>query len=258
MGNWAAGSLVFFVYLALVADLRRGVGVRARHVVWAGSALGAAIAVASVRLPPQGIANTWILPPALLLIGYWTSGLLFVRPAPRAERLLLWLDDRLGVARLASAMPQALAELFELAYAGVYPMIPIALAVTMRTGVAAQRFWAVVLISDYVCFAALPWIQTRPPRSLIDDPPWRSSWRGVNRRIVEASSVGVNTFPSGHAAEALVMVLLAKDAPAPVFLAMVVAGLGVSIGAVLGRYHYAADVCAGWAVALVVFGNFRP
>ena len=32
-----------------------------------------------------------------------------------------------------------------------------------------------------------------------------------------------------------------------------VAGLLVSAGAVLGRYHYAADVFAGWAVAVVVW-----
>jgi membrane-associated phospholipid phosphatase len=29
--------------------------------------------------------------------------------------------------------------------------------------------------------------------------------------------------------------------------------LAISAGAVLGRYHYAADVLAGWLVALVVW-----
>jgi hypothetical protein len=34
---------------------------------------------------------------------------------------------------------------------------------------------------------------------------------------------------------------------------MFAAALAVSAGAVLGRYHYAADAIAGWAVALAVY-----
>jgi hypothetical protein len=37
---------------------------------------------------------------------------------------------------------------------------------------------------------------------------------------------------------------------------MFAAGLAVSAGAVLGRYHYAADAIAGWAVALIVYWSF--
>jgi hypothetical protein len=39
-----------------------------------------------------------------------------------------------------------------------------------------------------------------------------------------------------------------------VVIAVAVAGVLVSAGAVLGRYHYAADALAGWLVALVVWG----
>jgi hypothetical protein len=47
--------------------------------------------------------------------------------------------------------------------------------------------------------------------------------------------------------------LLVSAAPAPIVALMFVNALAISAGAVLGRYHYAADVFAGWAVALAVY-----
>jgi membrane-associated phospholipid phosphatase len=63
----------------------------------------------------------------------------------------------------------------------------------------------------------------------------------------------VNTFPSGHAAEALAAALLCLDAPAPVAAWMFFNAAAISAGAVFGRYHYAADALAGWLVALLVY-----
>jgi membrane-associated phospholipid phosphatase len=63
----------------------------------------------------------------------------------------------------------------------------------------------------------------------------------------------VNTFPSGHAAEAVAAALLVADAPWPLSLWMSINAVLVSAGAVFGRYHYAADALAGWAVAIGVW-----
>jgi hypothetical protein len=38
---------------------------------------------------------------------------------------------------------------------------------------------------------------------------------------------------------------------------MFAAAAAISAGAVLGRYHYAADAVAGWLVALLVWGITR-
>ena len=253
MLRWQLASLGFFAYVALLAELRPGIGRRARVRLWAGAALGAAIAIAASRLPSDGIANAWILPPALLLLGYWTSGLLFVAPMPAAERVLVAIDEALRVHAIAARTPRVIAELLELAYTGVYPLIPFALWLATHTGVPAERFWTVILVVDYVCFGMLPWIQTRPPRALGLDSPWRSRWHRVNLRMVESSSIQVNTFPSGHAAEALAAALLALGATGPLAAVMFLVALAISAGAVLGRYHYAADALAGWAVALAVW-----
>ncbi len=253
MTSWTLASVVFFGYLAAVAEWRRAVSPRARWLTWSGAAIGAALAVAASKLPPGGLANVLVLPSAVLLLAYWTSGLLFVRPMPRAERFLAAVDETLRVARIAQATPRWLAELLEVAYSGVYPLVPLGLVLTRRAGVPADRFWTVVLVSDFICFGMLPWIQTRPPRSLIGAAAWRSRWRAVNRRLVDTASVQVNTFPSGHAAVALAIALLTTGSAPLVVGAMFAGALAISAGAVLGRYHYAADALSAWAIALTVF-----
>jgi hypothetical protein len=253
MDYWQAASAVFFCYVAVVAVLPRGLSPRRRWKALAGAAGGALVLAGSLALPGDGLANVWLLPPAALLIGYWTSGLLFVAPMPRAERVLIRIDEILAVDAIAARTPQPIAEVLELAYVGVYPLIPIALYLALREGVTADRFWTVILLTDYVCFGMLPWIQTRPPRAVGFGTPWRSAWRSVNLRVVDASSVQVNTFPSGHAAEAVAAALLVAGSPAPVVIVMYLVAAAISAGAVFGRYHYAADAIAGWAVAVAVY-----
>jgi PAP2 superfamily protein len=253
VSHWQLGSLVFFGYLLVVAACLRGLRRAARWRVAAGAAAGATLIVLSTGLPSDGIANIWILPPAALLIGYWTSGLLFVAPMPRAENLLARIDRALRIDAIAARCPRPVAEFLEVAYSGVYPLIPIALYFSIREGLSADRFWTVILLTDYVCFGMLPWIQTRPPRAVGFDSVWRSRWRAVNLRLLAASSVQVNTFPSGHAAEALAAALLVSGSPPLIAGWMFFNAAAISAGAAFGRYHYAADAIAGWAVALLVY-----
>ena len=69
--------------------------------------------------------------------------------------------------------------------------------------------------------------------------------RRLNERVLARTSIQHNTFPSGHAAEAVACALLVAAAPWPLVVAVAVAAVLVSAGAVLGRYHYAADAFAG-------------
>ena len=250
---WQSVSFAFFGYLLVVAALPRGLGRRATLRVIAGAVSGAAVVAISLRLPANSLLNVWILPAAALLAGYWTSGFLFVAPMPRAERLLARIDRDLGIQATAARMPRPLVEVLEFAYSGVYPLIPIALWLALRQGVTVDHFWTTILLTDYICFGMLPWVQTRPPRAVGFDAPWRSSWRVVNLQMLNASSVQVNTFPSGHAAEALACALLVSGGPALVVVGVFAAAVAISAGTVFGRYHYAADALAGWAVALLVW-----
>jgi len=257
VNTWHIATAVFLAYLVCVAGLLRGLAAIRRLKVAGGAILGAALLAVSRALPPDSLANVLILPGTLLFLGYWTSGLLFVRPMPRAERVLATIDTALGIDAIAARIPRPIAEFLEFAYAAVYAIIPIALFFALRQGTDVIRFWTVVTITDYICFGVLPWIQTRPPRTVCAAEPWRSVCRTINLRIVGATSIQVNTFPSGHAAEALVAALLVSDGPIALQVWMFFNAAAISAGAVFGRYHYAADAVAGWAVALLVYCSFR-
>lgn len=255
MRVWIAASLAFFVYVLVVARVMPRLARRARMLAALGSAVGLAIALAAHAVRPVPLLHDWLVPPVLLLLGYWTSGLLFVAPMPRVEAALSAVDEWLDVEPAASATPRWLAAVLEAAYAGVYLLIPLALVVHVVSAERPdpERFWAVILVTDFICFACLPWIQTRPPRALSAFQPWDTWIRRFNLRLLGSTSIQANTFPSGHAAEAVAAALLVTAAPWPISAAFGVAALLVSAGAVLGRYHYAADAFAGWAVALVVW-----
>lgn len=256
---WELASAAFFIYTAVVSALLRDLPPHWRRSAALLALAGFLITVGSVALPPSPVLDHWVIPPALLLLGYWASGRLFIGPMAGAERRLLSADQRLGVPAVSSRLPRACAEYLELAYLGVYPVMPIALGLYLTTTPSpdADRFWTVVLVTDYVCFGVLPWVQTRPPRALEPGPPWRSAVRRFNEKLLGAASIHVNTFPSGHAAEALVVALLLVAAPWPVAAAMFAVAVSITAGAVLGRYHYALDAVAGWVVALAVWGLFR-
>lgn len=248
-------SFGFFIYCsALAITLERS----RRNRVLTGCATGLLIAAGWLASANYPLLHDWLLPPIALLVAYWTSGALFTAPSQTAEIRLRALDDAWRIRWLAARAPRLLAELLELSYLWVYPVIPVALAIyVLHTPEPdPSRFWSVMLITDYVCFATLPWIQTRPPRAIEGSDPWRSSVRRFNLKLLGETSIGVNTFPSGHAAEALAAALMVVGAPVPFVLWMFVSALAISAGAVFGRYHYAPDAVAGWLVAIGVWSLF--
>ena len=252
---WQAATLIFFVFVAAVATLPGRQRPRRLGRLYAAAVAGAAFTLGISTLSYQPILHDWLAPPIALLLAYWTSGLLFVGPIASQEHALLGFDERLNILGTARRFPAPLAAALELAYAGVYPTIPLALALHLLfvPDAVPARFWAVVLITDYICFGCLAWVQTRPPRALECGEPWLSAPRRFNVNMLGASSIQANTFPSGHAAEALAAALLVIGAPWPIFFLMLINALAISAGAVFGRYHYAADAIAGWVVAFGVW-----
>lgn len=254
MPGWAAASLAYFLYVIVVGLMLRGVAREARLRACAISAVGLALAFLGAYVQVFWLRLV-VLPPVTLLVAYWASGCLWVAPMPAIERFFVGSDLRLRIVQIAARTPRLIAEVLELAYAGVYPLIPVALALHLACTARpdADRFWTVILAIDFICFGMLPWIQSRPPRTLESPSPWRSTFRSFNVRLLGETSIGVNTVPSGHAAEAFAAALLVSGAPWPVVAMTWIAALAVSAGAVLGRYHFALDALAGWGVAAAVW-----
>jgi PAP2 superfamily len=255
----------FFISLAWI----RALPLRRRaKVTWTGiGGLGATITgwwvlPRVLPAPAASVVRDW-LPAALVLLVYWQAGEFFVKADQRLQDRLERMDARMVgplLCRLSRGRAGTwIAACLELAYLLCYPMIPMSIGTlyVLRMARYADFFWTVVLVSTYVSYAALPFLQTLPPRML--DEPWlkplpATTVRRFNLWILRHASIHANTFPSAHVAAstgaALVIVSLA---PWPVGLAFVAIAAGIGVGTFAGRYHFAADSVAGSVVAAMVF-----
>ena len=71
--------------------------------------------------------------------------------------------------------------------------------------------------------------------------------------IVRWFSIQLNTFPSAHVTATLGSSLVLLHFLPKTGLVFVLISIGIGLGAVLGRYHYAADVLVGGLLTVVVY-----
>lgn len=258
--------LFYLAYLVVVAWMVRLPWRQRRLVTTVAAADAAAIWWLSHQ---HGVLATLVsdwVPPLQILIAYWLSGAFFRRPMPRVEAWLArgdrWVFDRLALGRFVERAPRAWLESLELAYLSVYVVLPLGFAVArwVDPGTSAGRYWAIVMVAELVSYGALPWIQTRPPRALHDHlmiERRHLTVRPLNGAVLHHGSIQVNTFPSGHAAGAVATALaVAQVSPTAGVLFGIVA-VGIVLGSVVGRYHYAADSLAGVVVAVLAWAVVR-
>jgi len=224
----------------------------------------AAVTVArstAIFLPPLSVSvlRDW-LTVALFLVPYWQTGQFFQGPNHRIEERLLAFDHR-WMPRTAGTSGTArtgLGLMLELSYLFCYPLVPLGLLALFFAG---QRdhvasFWLVVLVATYLCYAITPFVPAYPPRDLAGSQPPRAQTgkaRIFNRWILKHGSIHAISFPSAHVASTFaVSLVLLRFAP---LLGMIFLFISVwiSLGAVIGRYHYGLDVLLGAATALAVF-----
>jgi membrane-associated phospholipid phosphatase len=256
--EWVA--LAFFLYLAAAAFLMRPPADRKRRVI--ARALLIAAFILAMAVPSGDVAaraRDW-LPLVYLLLGYWLPAHLIECTNPRLERMLLEFDRRLfgadGLARFANRAPRLVIELLELAYLFCYPVLPLGFIWLVLGGFPEEgdRFWTSVLLAGFCCYGLLPWLPTRAPRAIEETAPrGRSSIRALNLDILNRASVQLNTFPSGHTAASFAAALAVGAHLMSAGAVLGAIALGIAIGSVVGRYHYAADAITGAAVALAAF-----
>ena len=253
-------TIAYFTYLLAAAVVTYWLP-RPRRGVIIGSSLGLVIAVLTISRfgARTGWLRDWI-PVVYVLVGYWLPALFVTATNQRFERTLLTSDHRWFGIRDATTMnrsaPGALIEMLELAYLFCYPRVPVGFACLSATGLRDEtdRFWTAVLLAVFACYGMLLWLPTRPPRAIAGEPV-RSSvlMRRLNLRVLRVTSIQLNTFPSGHAAAATATALAAGVRLPAAGLVLGILALGIAIGSVVGRYHYAADALAGGVVGIVGF-----
>ena len=260
--RWEWVAIGYYAYLLVLALAIKRFA-RARTAVFAGTIAVIVVVGAQSFLQPGPTTGrltfSLLIPLVILLVGYWLSGLFFVSPMRGVERWLMAVDDRLlrrtGILAAHDAGPRLARELFETAYALVYPVIPAA-AVTLAIGGhldAVPRFWSTVLLAEFVSYGMLPWLQTRPPRAIESaagarHPP--SAVRQFNEAILDRGSIQVNTVPSGHAAGAVAAALAVADVMPVAGIVFAFLAAAIVAATVLGRYHYLVDSLLGALVAV--------
>lgn len=257
--RWEWIALGYFTYLLAVAVAGARFA-KARIPALAGAAF--CLVVAALSSSPWLRVNApifAIVPLAVLLSGYRLSGLFFVSPMHTIERRLLAIDERLlrrtGVLAAYAASPRVAHEAVELAYLLVYPVIPAGVA-TLAIGGHADaipRYWAIVLLAEFVSYGTMPWLQTRPPRALeVPDEPMQAPpvIRRLNATVLDRGSIQANTIPSGHAAGAVATALAVADAMPTAGAVFLIGAACIVAATVLGRYHYLVDSILGIVVAV--------
>lgn len=253
-------TCAFFAYLVILSRVLRLGGRRWPRVLATGVVCIAVIVMVSQLRPSPAlrIARDW-LPAVYLVQGYWLCGLFFRRPMRAVEARLLGVDRTLfrvaHVATFVTRGPRLILEFFEFAYLLVYPLVPMSVGIFLLVGGRPEidRYWVAILLAGYGCYGMLPWIQTRPPRSI--EHVWNSRYqqlwfRRLNLIVLRQGSVQVNTFPSGHASVAWAAALAVGTMHPGGGAALMVLALSITIATVLGRYHYAVDSVLGMIIGV--------
>src|SRR5919197_614858 len=196
-----------------------------------------------------------LAPFAVILTGYYLSGLFALDPSPRFEAWLMSWDRRLfsnPAMRFAQA-PRLVLAFLEVIYVTCFLLVPTGLGVLLAASATARqidRYWSMVIAAEFASFISLAFVYTRPPwvleqRATLPD-------RVVHRlatRFVERCTTRANTFPSGHAAGSVAVALGVVGVLPAVGTALLILALAISLAAVVGRYHYTVDIVAGVVLA---------
>jgi membrane-associated phospholipid phosphatase len=119
-----------------------------------------------------------------------------------------------------------------------------------------DRFWVVYLLGTLGAYALFPYFPTRPPRYVFPhmEPPHVTTWvRHFNLFLLSRATIHVGVFPSAHVSAAFASawaMFLTKPARRMWGWVLLVYAASVAIATIYGRYHYAADALAGFAISL--------
>lgn len=207
-----------------------------------------------------------VYPLPLLLLAYrQMNWIALPQEGPRIEEAWLRWDLRLlgdwgGSALVESAGP-LLPNLLEAAYLLTYGL-PVFGVVALTLKGERRRiddFYSVLLFGTLTTYAFYPWFPSTTPRILYPEaaPAMDTCFRRVNLAVLERYAITASVFPSGHTACAFSAAFgLLRTLPGRQFSGHAVLALAalIAVATIYGRYHYAVDTAAGFAVALLALG----
>ena len=244
-------GLVFFAHVAVAAVVRRRMPFGRRAAAGFGSIVAGA-AIVAIALAGNDAVREWA-PVAYILAAYYLAGRTFFEPMPRVESWLAALDRRLVGDPSAAfrRLPNFVRSLLDIAYIGCFLVVPAGLVLLVAAGHGDrfEHYWTLVMGAELGAFAALPYLQTRPPWVLerLDEQGRRASVSFMKHATTHA-----NTLPSGHAAGSLAVALAVVETLPVAGMLLLALAITISVAAIVTRAHYVVDIVTGmWLSAAV-------
>ncbi|HEU4997048.1 MAG TPA: phosphatase PAP2 family protein [Gemmatimonadaceae bacterium] len=159
--------------------------------------------------------------------------------------------------RWAAVWPsRALSELLHASYLSYYVIIvavPLALYLTGRRAEFDEAMF-VLMLTFVVCFTGYVVFPVSGPRYLWPSPAGTTAgpFRATAIWLLEARSSRGTAFPSSHVAVSVTQSILAVRYFGARGLPILIATIGLALGAIYGGFHYAIDVVAGLVVGMAV------
>ncbi len=259
-------QIVFVCLFALAGwicplALRRRLNISALAAVVVTTIMAARLAGRLLQPSYLSVIRDW-LPVAFFQIPFWQSGQFYGTPNKKLQERLNTFDQNFFEMVLRSHVGRRWSIGFslytEFAYLMCYPIVPLGVGVLYAAGMrySVDHYWTIVLLAAYICYAVSPLFQALPPRTLVDDktsgiPPSRV--RELNRWILRHASIQVITFPSAHVAASVAASLVLFELVPWMGLVFTGVAASIAVAAVVGGYHYVADVLSGILVAFFIF-----
>jgi membrane-associated phospholipid phosphatase len=151
-------------------------------------------------------------------------------------------------------LPSAL----EISYSLVYALAPFSLAMLYlyRRRDRMDRLLFIFALGVLLCYAQFPLWPSEPPRAIFfgqDFPAYDTVFRRFNWWMLGNYGIHTSCFPSAHVAAAFSAAFgMRRALPERPWVSRLLLTLAllIALATVYGRYHYAADAAAGFAVAV--------
>jgi membrane-associated phospholipid phosphatase len=274
MSSWRPSELVeviYFFYLSALTLFLTGrphADVRVLFVAVTVAASVSLLAIAQKQWHPftfSIVRDWWAL--ALVLVAYRTLDLF----APEhywsgLERAWLQLDVKLLEHWHVRSMIECCGPLFSMYLETCYLLtstagcFAVALLYVAGKRERANRFLSVYVLGTLLSYAVIPFFPTRPPRVAFPETAWPqvvTTIRLYNLLVLSKAGIHTGVWPSAHvsstfsAAWGLFLCCPERKRFGWIFL---VYACSVAAATVYGRYHFAVDAAAGFAVSLLACG----
>jgi membrane-associated phospholipid phosphatase len=172
-----------------------------------------------------------------------------------------WLLDTAHLRAIVESMGPVIPSYLEICYVLVYVIALISALILVFNHRRGQlnTFWLAFLAGTLASYALFPYFPSDPPRVVFagsDLPHIVTIFRRVNLAILGQYGIHSSVFPSAHVSAAFACAWgLLITMPDRKRYGWIVAAFAfsVAISTIYGRYHYATDALAGFAISFLAF-----